>query len=484
MADNQDKNPVLDAKVEAPTPAEAAPTPVEAVPTPAEEVSTPAEEVSTPVEAVPTPVKEVTQGPVMQEMPKAPKKLLLVVGIIVVVLALIFGLIYWGGNSNTKIPVFSSVAASLEKGIGNNSRMARKDSVEDMFEPFLKEADEFVGEEMTMADLQEILLNGVEEAEPMESFKTKGSFDIQASEELTGEGEYDVSFDFDIYVYENLDESRPEMELDMQLELAAEMMGESFEGKADLRLIEEILYAKVSDVTPDLGPDFEPMVDMWFSLDGSEYFDLMEETAEAAEEEDLADQVMFEEVSEEDLEMIRAMLYSDAIVNSIVVLDDREYDGIQTKCTQYDFDQEDLAILVDVAAEYSDEEVSDTDIEEAKELFDEMYGDFSLVLEECIGRGDNMPYFMSVVAEADGLMLSIDMEYYDYGVMEDIEIPSGAESLDELVEQMVPTLDDELTYEDTLDFDYDTSLDELDTDYDSSYEEYDWDSYFEEDFDW
>jgi len=410
---------------------------------------------------------------------KVPTKALMVGGIVVAVVAVLSGLVYWGMNSNTKIPVLSSVGSSVERSLFNSSKSVRKDNVEDIFKPYMDELEEYAGKEITAEEFQAIFMNDDRGEEvKKESVTTKGTLKVEISEEMmetggSNMGEFTMNFDFDGYALVDMTKTRPVFEIDGTYSVAAEVAGEKVEGSADLKLVNEIFYGQIYDVVPDLGAEYEEMIGEWFSYDISEYYDQLEEAMKMMEEdsEEYAD-VMFEQ---EDLDMINEMLYSDAVLNSITYLDDRTIDDVQTKCMQYDFDEEDLFELVAIAAKYED----DYDEEETKEMIDEMrdemeeaVGDgFNVVVETCTGRGDDLLYYASMEYKMDGIYAYMDIEYSDYGVEKDIEVPKDAQSLDALLEDMVPASN----YND-VDFD--------DDDYDFD-EDYDWSDYdFDEDYDW
>jgi len=409
--------------------------------------------------------------------PKAPQKALMLGGIVVAVLALLSGLVLWGMNSNKKIPVFSAAASSMERGMFNKSKSVRKDAVEDIFKPYMDELEDYAGEKMTSADLQAILMNDnkAKDAE-RESVSINGSMKVELSEEIleaggSNMGEFIMDFDFDGYTLADVSKDRPVLEMDGTYSLSADMDGEKVEGSAELKLVNEIIYGKVYDVVPDLGAEYEDVIGEWFSYDLSSYYDILEESMEMVDDSDEdSAEVLFEQ---EDLDMINEMLYSDAVLDSISYLEDRNIDGVQTKCMQYDFDEEDVIALVKIAASYEedfDDDEMDEMIADMRDEMDEtLGGGFTLVVDTCTGRGDGLLYFVSMEYKMEGVKVYMEAEYSDYGVEKDIKAPKDALSLDSELNDMIPS----------------TDVDYSDDDYDYSDYDYDWSDYdFDEDYGW
>lgn len=335
---------------------------------------------------------------------------------VVILLGLFALLIKVAMSSNSNIPVVTTLANKLEMSLVNNEEY-RRNEIEKETKDLIEKLQPYEDKELTYDEAQSFYSDALysEVDQKMMNVKSRGEMSLVVDEnQETSVPEINLSATLEGYSNGS--------DMDGNVQLDVETGGVTVNTDIQIRLLEEIYYMNIGDIPAisDQAPGLQDLFGQWLSMDISSLNDDLAKNSEETYS-----------LTKENINMIEEVLTSDAVVNSVTYLEDRNFDGVQTRCTQYDFDEKDLAEIVNIANKYQDDDQKLTDAD-LQEMYD-TFGDFNLIAEVCTGRGDNLPYYISIDVDVDGGSFNMNVEYYDYGVKEEIVAPKDAQPIDELL---------------------------------------------------
>lgn len=351
---------------------------------------------------------------------------------VVGVIFLVLGVGAYAYFTDTKIPVFSDAIKKVEETVGDGesqSAEVQKETVNNLVRGL---APVIAGDGNPAANLtQNTFSNGSFEGlmvgeQEVTSMKMDIKMDMTGNTEefdkvtITAVGGFDVT-----------DEENQMMEMTISL---AVLGVEEFTGpvKAELRLIGKEFYFKIVDI-PSIDPESDAMLkqieNQWIKIDEED----MEELGQTPVPFETPKIGSDEEVKELTDEQIKEFdEFVESLEDKIEEMPDRNVKGIDCSCSMFSWNQEDLKMIAEKYYEIYGEEMPSTD------GLNDMD---TLSAEVCVGKSTSYVHSMKIQMDAniegEDVTIDLNMTMWDYGEEVTVSKPSGAKTIDELMQMMM-----------------------------------------------